>query len=95
MQALAISLVSFLLAAEEKAPDDEDVVAGWTGFAVLVFLIVAVALIGFFLTRQLRRADDAKRRGVFGDVPAADADTPDSPDTSGADGDGGAAGSGD
>ena len=74
MQALAISLVSLLLSAEEQVPDDEDVVAGWTGFAVLIFLIVSLAIIGFFLIRQLRRADEAKRRGVFGDAPQNDAD---------------------
>ncbi|MBM9459537.1 hypothetical protein JK386_06455 [Nocardioides sp. zg-536] len=72
MQALAITLVSSLLAAKEQVPDDEDVVAGWTGFAVLVFLIIAVALIGWALSRQLRRVDAAKRRGVFGDAPEGD-----------------------
>lgn len=69
MHALAASAINVVLALEEKAPDDEDVVAGWTGFAVFVFLIIAVALIGWALTRSLRTASRAKDHGVYGDPP--------------------------
>ncbi|HWJ65324.1 MAG TPA: hypothetical protein VNT31_01485 [Nocardioides sp.] len=69
MHALAASALNVVLALEEKAPDDEDVVAGWTGFAVFVFLIIAVALIGWALTRSLRTAARAKDHGVYGDAP--------------------------
>lgn len=72
MHALAVSLVSLVISAEEKAPDDNDVVAGWMGFTVFMFLILAVAVIGWFLTRSLRKAGRAKDEGVYGDVPAAD-----------------------
>ena len=72
MHALAVTLVSVLLSAEEKAPDDEDVVAGWMGFAVFMFLILGVVVIGWALTRSLRRARSGRDEGVFGDVPAAE-----------------------
>ena len=71
MHALALTVTSALLSAEEKTPKDEDVVAGWMGFAVFVFLIVAVAIIGWALTKSLRTADRAKEAGVYGDEPAS------------------------
>lgn len=72
MHALAVTVASVLLSAEEKAPDDNDVVAGWMGFTVFMFLILAVAVIGWFLTRSLRRAGKAKDEGAYGDVPVAE-----------------------
>lgn len=76
MNAFVVPVVNLLVAAEEKAPDDEDVVAGWMGFAVFAFLIVAVALIGWALTRSLRTAERAKDAGVYGDEPlGAEGDT--------------------
>lgn len=77
MHAFAVSVHSVLLSVEEKAPEDKDVVAGWMGFAVFMFLILGVAVIGWALTRSLRRAKGAQAAGRFGDVPAADEnDTP-------------------
>lgn len=67
------SLVSALVSAEEKAPEDKDVVAGWTAFWIFIGLIVAVVVIGFALTRSLRTAQKAKDAGAFGDQP----ETPD------------------
>lgn len=69
MNAFAVTVVSALVSAEEKAPKDEDVVAGWTGFAVFVALILALAVIGWALTRSLRTASRAKDAGVYGDEP--------------------------
>ena len=70
MHALALTAVTVLLKPGEKAPDDKDVVAGWTGALVFVALILAVAIIGWALTRSLRTAQRAKDSGVFGDPPA-------------------------
>ncbi|WP_435771755.1 hypothetical protein [Nocardioides sp. SYSU DS0651] len=72
MHALLVTAASVLLAAEENKPKDEDVVAGWTGFVVFVFLILGVALIGWALTRSLRTADRARSAGVYGDEPPAE-----------------------
>ncbi|HWI43349.1 MAG TPA: hypothetical protein VNS81_06990 [Nocardioides sp.] len=83
MNALAVaaaSSVHLLVSAKEKAPEDEDVVAGWMGFAVFAFLIVAVALIGWALTRSLRTAARAKDAGVYGeDEPTAEGGPADGP----------------
>lgn len=71
MHALAVTVVNTLVLAEEKAPEDKDVVAGWTAFWIFIGLIVAVVVIGFALTRSLRTAQKAKDAGVYGDGPAA------------------------
>ncbi|AIY18562.1 hypothetical protein GUY44_22475 [Pimelobacter simplex] len=69
MHAVAVTAVHALLAAEDKKPEDNDVVAGWTGFVVFVVLILAVAVIGWALTRSLRNAGRAKDAGMYGDEP--------------------------
>lgn len=73
MHALAVSVVNSIVLAEEKAPEDKDVVAGWTAFWIFIGLIVAVVVIGFALTRSLRTAQRAKDAGVYGDGQPADA----------------------
>ena len=76
----AAAIVSFLQKTQEKAPDPNDVVAGWTGFIVFVVMIVAVVVIGIALVRSLRKAQRAKDSGAFGDQPlsgdAASAERP-------------------
>ena len=53
----------------DETPDPTEVKAGPLGFAVWIFMILAVVVIGFSLVRQLRRAQAAKDAGVFGDEP--------------------------
>ncbi len=60
---LIISLV------DDPTPEDSEVVAGPLGFAVWIFMILAVVVIGFSLVRQLRRAQANKDAGLFGDEP--------------------------
>ena len=72
MHAFLVTAASVLVSAEDKKPKDEDVVAGWMGFAVFVFLILAVAVIGWALTKSLRTADRAKEAGVYGDEPVSE-----------------------
>jgi type III secretory pathway component EscV len=43
--------------------------AGPLGFAVWIFMILAVVVIGFSLVKQLRKAQAAKDAGVYGDEP--------------------------
>ncbi len=69
MHAFAVSVVNALVLAEDKKPEDKDVVAGWTAFWIFIALIVAVVVIGFALTRSLRTAQRAKDAGVYGDQP--------------------------
>ena len=58
--------VPALVSAADKAPAPEDVKAGWVAFAVFIALGIAVALLGFSLTRHLRKARSNAELGVFG-----------------------------
>ena len=49
----------------DKVPAPNDVKAGWVAFAVFLALAVAVALLGFSLTKHLRKARDNAEKGVF------------------------------
>lgn len=66
MNASVASLTVFLV---DQTPKDEDVTAGWTAFAIFILLGIAVALLGWSLTRQLRKAQHSKDTGVYGDEP--------------------------
>ncbi|MDH2414905.1 hypothetical protein [Nocardioides sp. CER19] len=46
-------------------PKPEDVKAGWTAFAVFILLLVAVALLGWSLSRQLKKAQRNKDAGIL------------------------------
>ncbi len=60
-----MTLVSLAVGVADQAPEDEDVVAGWTAFAVFGLLIAAVVFLGFSLTKQLRKADQAEKAGLY------------------------------
>ena len=53
----------------DETPDPTEVKAGPLGFAVWIFMIIAVVVIGFSLVKQLRKAQAAKDAGVYGDEP--------------------------
>ena len=67
-----------IMLADDPTPKENDVVAGPLGFALCIFMILAVVVLGFSLVKQLRKAQAAKDAGVYGDEPvtrdAADAD---------------------
>ena len=69
------TLADVVVRLDDRAPEPEDVKAGWTAFAVFLLLGAAVAVLGFSLVKQLRKAQAAKDAGVYGDEPAA-ADPP-------------------
>ena len=54
----------------DSTPADEDVKAGWTAFALFAVLILAVAFLGFSLSKQLRKAQAAQDAGVYDDPPS-------------------------
>lgn len=62
-------VVPLIVRAAEDAPEPNDVVAGWTGFAVFVGLILAVVVIAFFLVRSLRKVDKAEDEGLYDHKP--------------------------
>jgi hypothetical protein len=62
-------VLPFVLSLVDESPEPEDVKAGWTAFAIFLLLGAAVALLGFSLVKQLRKAQAAKDAGVYGDEP--------------------------
>ena len=60
-----MTFVSLALWVVDQAPEDEDVVAGWTAFLIFGLLIAAVVFLGFSLTKQLRKADRAEEAGLY------------------------------
>ena len=58
-----------ILLVDDPTPEPTEVKAGPLAFAIWIFMILAVVAIGFFLVRQLRRAQANKDAGLFGDEP--------------------------
>lgn len=56
-----------MFALTTSPPPDNSVVAGPIGFTVFILLALAVALLCWSFTRQLRKAQRAKDAGVYGD----------------------------
>src|SRR3954447_7561560 len=75
MVGMALSELTFLVVRlADETPKPEDVKAGWTAFAVFLLLLGAVVVLGFSLSKQLRKAQAAKDAGVYGDDPAPEAE---------------------
>ena len=49
----------------DKVPDPNDVKAGWVAFGVFIALALAVAFLGYSLTKHLRKVRDNAEKGVF------------------------------
>ena len=73
------------LLADDPTPQENDVVAGPLGFALWIFLILAVVVLGFSLVKQLRKAQAAKDAGLYGDEPVDPADPVETTDRSDSD----------
>ncbi len=58
-----------LLVLVTETPEPEDVTAGWLAFAIFLLLGLAVVFLGWSLTKHLRKAQEAKDLGVYGDEP--------------------------
>jgi hypothetical protein len=69
-------VLPFVLSLVDESPEPEDVKAGWTAFAIFLLLGAAVALLGFSLVKQLRKAQAAKDAGVYGDEPLTQDEAP-------------------
>ena len=68
--------VPALVSAADQAPAPEDVKAGWVAFAVFIALGIAVTLLGFSLSRHLRKARSNAEQGFFGPTDAASEERP-------------------
>lgn len=63
-----LSLLPALLQGNlDPAPEPENVKAGWTAFGIFLGGVATVALLGWSLTKQLRKVEDARQRGVYGE----------------------------
>ena len=62
---MSVDLILFLSAVGEKGPEPEDVVAGWIAFAMFGLLILAVAVLGFSLTKRLKNVEAAAEAGLY------------------------------
>ena len=56
---------------DDPTPKDTEVKAGPLGFAIWIFMILAVVVLAFSLVKQLRKAQAAKDAGLYGDEPVA------------------------
>ncbi len=54
-----------LLSAADPVPKEEDVVAGWTAFALFGIGILAVVVLGFSLVKRLKNVDAAAAAGKY------------------------------
>jgi hypothetical protein len=62
--------------ATDPVPSDNDVKAGWTAFVVFLLLFVAVILLGWSFSRQLKKVRAAKEAGVYDEPTTPDAREP-------------------
>ena len=65
LASMVTNLVTSLVVLADGAPEPEDVKAGWTAFVVFLLLLVAVALLGWSLSRQLKKAERNKEAGIL------------------------------
>ncbi|MFN8107503.1 MAG: hypothetical protein U0R21_06930 [Nocardioidaceae bacterium] len=56
---------------QDPTPAAEDVTAGGLGAIIFIFLILALVVIGYFMSRQLKKAQAHKDANTYGD-PAVD-----------------------
>ena len=61
----ALLALAAVVIAKDPVPADNDVVAGWTAFALFIGLGLAVAFLGWSLTKQLRKANAAAEAGLY------------------------------
>lgn len=62
-----LTLLPLLVSYADKTPRPNDVKAGWGALLVFVLLGLAVAFLGWALTRQLKRTQRNADAGAFGE----------------------------
>lgn len=63
------AIASFVTLVTDASPDKEDIKAGWGAFGIFIAMAVAVGLLGWSLTRHLKKAKSNADAGAFGDAP--------------------------
>lgn len=72
-------MVDLLILLSDPTPEAENVTAGWIGFVFFFAGLVAVGLLGWSLVKQLRKVEDARKRGVYGDEPEVEETSEETP----------------
>ena len=67
MNSLLIAAVGFI-SMVDPTPSAEDTKAGWGAFAIFLAMAFAVALLGWSLTRHLKKTKLNAEAGAFGEV---------------------------
>lgn len=62
-----VAVLTGLVTLADKAPNPEDVKAGWGAFALFAGLAIAVGLLGWSPTRHLKKTQANADAGVFDD----------------------------
>lgn len=62
---MTAQFAALLVTLVDKTPTDNKVTAGWGAFGVFMLMVVAVALLGWSLSRHLRKAQRNEEAGVF------------------------------
>jgi hypothetical protein len=75
MNTLLTSAYGFM-AQLDPTPTADDTKAGWGAFMIFLAMAVAVALLGWSLTRHLKRTKLNAEEGVFGEVEAEKTESP-------------------
>jgi hypothetical protein len=65
MGGMTAQIAPLLAALVDKAPEAEDVVAGWGAFGIFIGLCLAVAFLGWSLNKQLKKTQRNAEKGVF------------------------------
>ena len=60
-----LNVLPLVLSFVDDVPEANDVKAGWVAFAIFIGLILAVAFLGWSLTKQLRKVDAAEEAGLY------------------------------
>jgi len=58
--------LSGLVPMADKVPSEEEIGTGWMYFVLFVLLVLAIAFLGWSLTRHLRKVRHNAETGVFG-----------------------------
>ena len=65
---------------DDPTPKPTEVKAGPLGFAMWIFMIIALVVLAFSLDKQLRMAQAAKDAGLYGDEPVDRSEKATNPD---------------
>jgi hypothetical protein len=64
-----MNTVALVRVSDQTPPEDDDVTAGTWGALMFALLVVATVILMRSFLKQMRKTDEAKKAGVFGDEP--------------------------